>query len=75
MIFIQISNFMKICPVGDELIHADEQKAEKKEQADMTKSKVAFAIFFRTRLKITFICEVSNLNSPRKYNKQQATVT
>jgi hypothetical protein len=46
MIFIQISNFMKICPVGDELIHADEQKAEKKGRGRHDEVKSSFRNFF-----------------------------
>ena len=60
---IQILIFTKICPLGDELIHAEGKKDENKKEVDMMKSRVAFAIF-RTRLKITFTCEESNLNPP-----------
>jgi hypothetical protein len=48
----QIYNFIKIRLVGAELFHADGQTDRKTDgQMDMTKLRVAFRNFLRTRLK------------------------
>ena len=55
---IQISNYMKICPMVDELLHADRRTDG---QTDMTKLIVAFAIS-QIRLKLVKSTQLSQFS-------------